>query len=67
MANIKKAAEWMVEGKVVRRKDWIYEGIWDGLRLHRDELAGRVGLSFEDLIADDWQIAEHDLEKIYAR
>lgn len=60
MADLRQAVEWIRDGRVVKRHDWLYEGRWDGLRRANTSngLLGRTGLSLEDLLADDWEIAE---------
>lgn len=63
MSDIGQAAKWIKAGKVVKRKDWIYEFRADGIRNHNGNLAGRVGLSLDDLLADDWEIAP-DLRRL---
>ena len=67
MANIKQAAKWMEKGKRVRRpmfKDDVYIGE-KGLnaapirRIYADgEPTGYLILRVDDLLADDWEIAE---------
>jgi hypothetical protein len=60
MADVAQAAKWIDEGFVVKRSAWLYEGRWDGLRKARTStgLLGRTGLNLEDLLAEDWEIAE---------
>ncbi len=63
MSDIKQAAKWIADGKVVRRSAWEYEGKWDkwdGLRkgTRLNSLLGRTGLDLEDLLAEDWEIAD---------
>ncbi len=60
MSDIKQAAKWIDEDKVVKRAAWLYEGKWDGLRKAHTPtgLLGRTGLDLEDLLAEDWEIAD---------
>lgn len=60
MADVIQAAKWIREGKVVKRPHWLYAGRWDGVRESESkpgELMGRITMSLEDLLADDWEIA----------
>ena len=59
MADIKQAAKWIANGHVVKRSVWLYELKWDGIRLGHEPntMLGRVGLTLEDLLAEDWEIA----------
>ena len=65
MASIIQAAKWMQEGKTVTRK--VYRGAEGTLKFHSDEndsgtvLYGdgkHVGMYTDDLLADDWELAE---------
>ena len=66
MADIKQAAKWISEGRRVTRKGWACPSI---LRLRLKSRAGIVweqpnrntrmaDLDVNDLLADDWEIAE---------
>ena len=66
MANIQQAAEWMREGKKVRRSPWVSKSVFC---MKKDEsLQWRYGkeeeevlplrVTMEELLADDWRIAE---------
>jgi hypothetical protein len=56
MADIKQAAKWMQEGKIVNRsgEDWVAVG----LGKKEDPLEVKVVLCLVDLLAEDWEIAE---------
>jgi len=56
MADIKQAAKWMLEGKTVKRtaEKWVVDGLGKREDIHRV----KVVLCFDDLLADDWEVAE---------
>jgi hypothetical protein len=56
MADIKQAAKWMQEGKIVKRsgEDWVAVG----LEKKEDPMKVRVVLCLVDLLAKDWEITE---------
>ena len=63
MANIQQAAEWLREGKIVRRVGpdadstirFMYDGDWWVAHLGDDEFEeGMITLS--DILADDWAL-----------
>ena len=71
MADIKQAAKWMDEGKRVRRpylakslslgneitfKQWIV--VYIGKRVRRSHGNTEAPFSTDDLLADDWEVAE---------
>jgi hypothetical protein len=63
MADIKQAAEWMQEGKRVRRPGWIKDGFkcedplnsFSSIVWADDNAIADIGCV--DLLADDWEIA----------
>lgn len=62
MADIKQAAKWMQEGKHVesfsaRRSSGIHARDLDG-ELFAVKTGIRIKLTIDDLLADDWEIAE---------
>lgn len=62
MADIKQAARWMQEGKLVRRGDWEAKyGVINKAFLIRwvnGDKNATAPFSVYDLLADDWEIAE---------
>jgi hypothetical protein len=66
MADIRQAARWMDEEKSVRRRDWsslvrisIHLGLLKIMLTYADsEESLAAWFSLEDLLADDWEIAE---------
>ena len=63
MADIKQAAEWMREGKKVRRSPWVPESVFcmmedEGLQWLYGKEALPLRVTMEELLADDWRIAE---------
>lgn len=63
MADIKQAAKWMIDGKHVRRRGWAvtYATPLGGgkVALMEDrEVARDAYFWANDLLADDWEIAE---------
>ena len=66
MADIKQAAKWMKDGKKVTRLDcgWVDGYLllkWNGLLKFSDGKGTDFGddvISADDLLADDWEIAE---------
>ena len=70
MADIKQAAKWMREGKIVRRSDFPDceyrvdpKSNWDAIMYRSPRIAGsefvRMATTHTaDLLADDWEIAD---------
>ena len=60
MADIKLAAKWMRDGKKVNRVAWENTGYVRASRadLVYDEKGREWALSIDDLLADDWQLAD---------
>jgi hypothetical protein len=58
MADIKQAAKWMQEGKVVRRAEIPYWEIYQGDRTGHVMNGANDDAQFrpDDLLADDWEI-----------
>ena len=60
MADIKQAAEWMKEGKKVRRKSAAYWTLWmssdiSGIYTLQTTPGFSPQLDADDLLADDWE------------
>lgn len=65
MADIKQAAEWLKEGKSVRRA-WWGPPAWISSELHaliRDNGHMAYKPMLDDLLADDWEIAAPESHK----
>jgi hypothetical protein len=63
MADIKQAAEWMREGKRVRRAalvNWVLriDKVRGGALKLRSETGYLAKINAQDLLADDWEIAD---------
>jgi hypothetical protein len=61
MADIKQAAKWMQEGKKVRRSVWGILSIdapYGTIRNSRVLRNDNFSLNLEDVLADDWELAE---------
>lgn len=60
MADIKQAAQWMNEGKKVRRKGWadgVYYHAPFKIKVHNPSRPDENGYFWPcDLLADDWEI-----------
>lgn len=71
MADIKQAAKWIREGKLVRRPIWDDGLVWksdnygavslEALNINVDAYQSDL-LEVDDLLADDWEIAEERKE-----
>lgn len=60
MSDIKQAAEWMREGKKVRRKGWhpdafLYDQVLDGDSYPAGAI---IAVWTQDLLADDWEVVQ---------
>ena len=65
MADIKQAAEWMREGKKVRRSPWVSKSVFcmkkdESLQWRYGKEALPLRVTMEELLADDWRIAERE-------
>jgi hypothetical protein len=65
MANIIQAAKWLQEGKQIRRSNWVLSSVYE-LRCgalcwisgEKAVPAARLRITAEELLADDWEVAE---------
>jgi hypothetical protein len=63
MSNIIQAAKWMLDGKRVRRADWGKSSVTFNMGdldecYVLDDLGATAQISAEELLAEDWEIAQ---------